>query len=230
MRVTVLRRISLAGVAGAVLAGGLLSAGTAHAVAATGTTPSRTLLTVTGTPAVSGQAVYLRAVVKPASGTGTAATGTVTFLDGATTVGTAPVTTSATGARIAQLKHGLAAGSHSLTARYDGDATYASSTSLPETVSIAKAASTAVISDSLVTGGKYNVAVVEKAVKPGAGVPSGIVTIQVDSLAPQSLALSSTGHAHITVALARGSHTAKVTYGGDANFTGNTGTSTFTVS
>lgn len=229
MRVPILHRMSLPGLVGAVILGGLLTAGTASPATATGSAASRTLLTVTGTPAVTGQQVYLRAVVKPVAGTGTAPTGSVSFLDGATIVGTAPLTTSATGAQVAQLKHGFAAGSHSLTARYEGDATYAPSTSLPASLSVAKAASTAKITKSPATAGKYNVAVVEKPVKPGAGIPTGVVSIQVDNLAPQSVALSPTGHAHITVALAPGTHTAKVVYGGDPNFTGNTTSVSFTV-
>ncbi len=117
-----------------------------------------------------------------------------------------------------------------LNARYGGDATYASSTSLPVTLAVGKAASTSkIIVTKAAKPGFYNVVDVENAVAPGRGVPSGTVSIQVDQFAPQAFALSSTGRAHLTLALNPGSHVAKVTYGGDSNFTSNTGSLSFTV-
>lgn len=206
-----------------------MGAGAASAQTAAGTTGSRTVLTITGTPAVTGQPVYLRAAVKPAAGTGQAPTGTVSFLDGAAVVGTAPLTTSTSGAQIAQLSHGFTAGTHSLTARYEGNATYASSTSLPASLAVGKAASVGKITEAATAqAGKFNVVAVEKPVKPGRGIPTGMVSIQVDALAAQSVPLNSTGHAHITVSLVAGNHTAKVSYGGDSDFTGNTASITFT--
>jgi hypothetical protein len=72
-------------------------------------------------------AVTLTATVEPMSGTDTP-TGTVTFLEGQTTLGSAELSGgSATLALTAELS--LAGGEHDITARYGGDATYNPSTS-----------------------------------------------------------------------------------------------------
>lgn len=82
--------------------------------------PTTTVLTSSTNPSTAGSSITLTATVTPSS-----ATGTVTFEDSATTIGTATLghasgslTTSA-----------LAAGSHSLTAVYAGNVTYSGSTS-----------------------------------------------------------------------------------------------------
>lgn len=48
----------------------------------------------------------------------------------------------------------------------------------------------------------------------------------LDNFAPQTVALSG-GRSHVTVLLPAGSHTVKVTYPGDSNATGSSGTLTF---
>jgi hypothetical protein len=97
--------------------------------ALTGTT---TALTASATTAATGTSITFTAAVAPVSGTGIP-TGTVTFLDGATTLGTG--TLDATGKTTYQTST-LAAGSHSITAAYGGDALNARSTSAAMTVTI----------------------------------------------------------------------------------------------
>jgi Bacterial Ig-like domain (group 3)/Domain of unknown function (DUF5122) beta-propeller len=89
---------------------------------------SSTALTVTPATSTVGQSVTLTATV-----TGVGPTGTVTFTDGMTTLGTG----SLSGPTAAFMTSGLAVGSHSITATYGGDANNASSTSgvVMETVS-----------------------------------------------------------------------------------------------
>ena len=91
-------------------------------------TSTTTTLASSMNPSTSGQSVTFTATVSPS-----AASGTVTFKDGATTLGTgtlsggvATFTTSA-----------LALGSHSLTAAYAGDASYSASTSAALTQAVA---------------------------------------------------------------------------------------------
>lgn len=84
---------------------------------------SVTGLTVVPNPAGTGQTVTLTAAV---TGAGATPTGTVTFYDGGSVLGTA--TLDATG-HAAFSTAGLALGAHNLTAVYAGDATYASSSS-----------------------------------------------------------------------------------------------------
>lgn len=219
-------------VAAVTVLGAVLVLGSAGVASATGTASTRTGLVVTPTSPVAGQVVYLRAAVKPVNA-GPAPTGSVRFLDGSVVLGTASLATNANGIQTAQLLHQFAAGSHTLTAQYLGDATYAGSTSFPSFEQVAKAPTTTKVSDTAtLTKGKYNLIAVVKAVEPKgtpkwATLPGGTVTFTVDSFAPQTVALSG-GRAHITVQLPAGSNTVKVTYPGDSNFTASSGTLTFT--
>jgi hypothetical protein len=72
-------------------------------------------------PSISGQSVKFTATVTPATGV----TGTVTFLDGVTTIGTAALS----GGTASFTTSTLTVGSHSITASYGGDASFAASVS-----------------------------------------------------------------------------------------------------
>jgi hypothetical protein len=77
-------------------------------------------------PSTSGQAVTLTAVVSPSNSGGTATpTGTITFLDGTSTLGTVALT----GGSAALTLSTLAVGAHALTAVYGGDGNYLASSS-----------------------------------------------------------------------------------------------------
>jgi RHS repeat-associated protein len=104
-------------------------------------TPSTSALTATPTTTPQSQNVTLRVTISPS-----AATGTVTFMDGSTTLGTG---TLASG--IATLTTSFAAaGSHSLTAVYSGNSTYFTSTSsaVTETVTTTQQATTTTLTSS----------------------------------------------------------------------------------
>jgi hypothetical protein len=95
------------------------------------TPASTTTLSVTPPNPSFGQPVTLTAHVTCTGGT--APTGTVTFFEGTTALGTSPLT----GAGDASLTvDGLPAGAHSFTARYNGDTNCAASTSNPVTVAV----------------------------------------------------------------------------------------------
>ena len=91
-----------------------------------------TALTATPTTAVSGTAIALSATVTPASGSGVP-TGTVTFSDGATVLGTGTLNGTGIGMYTASA---LGVGSHSITAAYAGDSGDTASTSSAITVTI----------------------------------------------------------------------------------------------
>jgi len=93
---------------------------------------SGTTLSSSANPALTNQAITLTATV-----TGSSPGGTITFLDGATTLGTASLTNGTTTFNYTFTN----AGTHSLTASYPGDANNASSTSaaLSQTINAAPA-------------------------------------------------------------------------------------------
>ncbi len=90
--------------------------------------PTSTALTASPNPVAVGATAALTATV-----TGFNPTGTVEFLDGTTSLGTAPVTGGTATLQIAT----LAAGDHSVTAVYSGDGSNTVSTSPPITVTVA---------------------------------------------------------------------------------------------
>jgi hypothetical protein len=94
--------------------------------------PSSTVLTASASTIVSEQSVTLTAVV---TGTGGSAvpTGTVTFSDGSTSLGTGTLNTSE---QAAYATSSLAVGTHSITAGYGGDTNFAASTSSAVTVMV----------------------------------------------------------------------------------------------
>ena len=95
-----------------------------------------TSLSSSQNPSVVGQAVTLTSQVSP-SLVGTP-TGTITFGDGGTTLGTAPLDGTASATLVIP---SLSAGTHSINAQYSGDSYFAASTSgvLPQHVSFSKA-------------------------------------------------------------------------------------------
>jgi large repetitive protein len=185
----------------------------------------------TSTPAPApGQDVKLKAVVKPASGTAKP-TGSVTFKDGSTTLGTVALALVGT-TETAKLTvtGGLALGNHSVIATYAGSSSFAGSNSTV-TLTVAKGATLSELAVKPVTAtpGKSTIAVTVTAVAPAKGVPSGLVTFVVDSQADQVFSLGSTGRAQFAATFAPGStHTVKVTYGGDSLFNSSTATASFT--
>jgi len=96
-------------------------------VVAKGTTT--TTLAASPNPSTPGQAVTFTATVKP-SGSGTP-TGTVTFKDGGTTIGTGTLGGVGGAQQATFTTSALTPGSHTITAVYNGDSNFAGSTSAP---------------------------------------------------------------------------------------------------
>lgn len=187
---------------------GSTSAAWAQSVISTATS---TAVVSSNNPSVYGQPVRFTATVSPGT-----ATGTVDFLDGTLllqslplSAGTATFGTSA-----------LGAGSHSVTARYDGDRYDSASASPVAIQTVNKAVSSAGLVSSA------NPAVLGKPVTFTATVAPGSATGTVQFFdGAKSLGSSSlvNGAASLTTsALSMGSHSVTVRYGGDANYTGTT--------
>ena len=166
---------------------------------------------------VFGQAVTFSATVT--GGTGTP-TGNVSFKDGVTTIGTVVLNSSGVASLATST---LAAGSHSITAQYAGDANFNGTTSaaLSQTVN---AANTSTSLTSSLSPTVFGQAVTFAAtVTGGTGTPTGNVSFKDGVTTIGTVALNGLGVASLaTSALAAGSHSITAQYVGDANFNGNT--------
>jgi hypothetical protein len=190
-----------------------------------GTASSTTGVTSSVNPSVSGQPVTFTATVKAGTaGVGTP-TGTVTFKDGANTLGTGAL--NSTGQAKFTISK-LAVGSHPITASYGGDAKFSGSTSSTLNQTVKKASTTTLVSSSAnpsVSGQPVTFTATVTAKSPGTGIPTGTVTFKDGANTLGTGTLDSSGHAmFVTSPLAVASHSITASYGGDANFNGSIST------
>ena len=176
--------------------------------------------TLSANPAGSstyGTAVQLTANV---SGSGGTPTGSVTFSDGTSTLGTAALNS---GTAVLSTS-AMAAGSHSITASYGGDSSYAGSTSSALSYLVNQAGTSASVSSSSPTSNQGQSVTFTATVTPNtSGTPTGTVTFFADSTTNLGTASLSNGQAKLsTSTLSAGNHTITAQYGGDSNFTGST--------
>lgn len=181
--------------------------------------PTTTTQSVTPGSAVSGQTVTLSADVAPSSGSAPV-TGSVTFKDGATVLGTVGLDGSGNASLDVSA---FAVGNHSITAAYSGDDVYEPSVSAPDALTVARASSDLGLvsaDDSTVSGEAVNLTADIAAVAPGAGVPTGAVQLLVDGSPVGDPVELSGGVAVLDPlsSLGAGDHTLAVSYPGDANF------------
>jgi hypothetical protein len=175
-----------------------------------------TTLAASLNPAAFGQSIVFTATIQ--SPAGTSASGTVTFLDGTTALGTAPVSSNSAQLAVAS----FLPGSHSITAQYSGDANFSASTSSALSQTINRASTTASVNSSA-TPAVFGQSVIftVKVQSTSTGAPTGTVTLLDGATSLGSSALSSNGTAQFTVnGFSLGSHSIAATYSGDANFSG----------
>jgi hypothetical protein len=171
-------------------------------------------------PSQVGQPVTLTATVTASVAGAATPTGTVTFRDGATVLGTAALDPSG---RAAFTTAGLAAGTHSLTAAYGGDARSAASTSpaLSQTVNPAPSAaatSTALSSSRNPAPAGQLVTFTAQVTSGASGVPTGSVTFKDGSAVLGVAPLDASGTAQLVKSLSAGTHAISAAYGGDDAF------------
>lgn len=188
---------------------------------------STVTLAVDPATSVYGQGVDLTATVAPRTGTGHP-TGDVTFTDGTTALGTAAVVSTADGDVATLRVTSLPTGSHQIVANYLGDEVYNGGTSTAVNQTVLQAATTTTVTSSAgptVTGQSVDVTAAVAAVAPGAGTPTGTAQLRVDGVAVGSPVALSGGAAAFPplTDLSAGTHTLAVTYSGDGNFAGSTG-------
>jgi hypothetical protein len=171
-------------------------------------------------PALAGQPVVFTATVAAvAPGAGTP-TGTVTFLDGGATLGTAAL--GADGR--ATFSVSLAAGSHTIKAVYGGSSNFlASSQSLTEQVNTAlgTAPSVTVLTASASSAkvGQTVTFTATVSAAAGTGTPTGTVKFMDGNIVLGTVTLDSGGRATFSTSFTTaGSHIIKAVYSGDSEF------------
>jgi uncharacterized repeat protein (TIGR01451 family) len=179
-----------------------------------------TTLTSSPNPSNVGQPVTLTATVATSGGSGTP-TGTVTFKDGATTLGTVPLS----GTAAVFTTSALSAGSHSITATYNGDTNFSASTSsaLTQTVNGASAiATTTALASSLNPSSTGQAVTFTATVAGGGGTPTGTVSFLDGGTVIGTAALTAGVAAFTTSSLTLGTHTITASYGGSTGFVAST--------
>lgn len=182
-------------------------------------------------PSAFGQDVTLTAtVVANAPGSGTPVpTGTVTFMDTGTVLGTA---TLSGGTATFDAGTGLTSGSHDITAVYNGDTNYSASTSADYFQTVSTAPTTTSLAASTLTA---NTAVTFTAtvnpVNANLGTPTGTVTFYIDGTYQGAVALNGNQASFlVTGGLKVGKHTIVAVYSGDGDFSSSSVSQTDTFS
>jgi len=166
-------------------------------------------------PSTVGQSVVFTATIAPSSGTGTP-TGTVTFKDGATTLGTGTLNGSG---QATYTTSSLTAGTHSITAVYGGDSQFEASTSAAVSQVVNQATTSTTLASSLNPSVFGQSVTFTAAVTSSAGVPTGTVTFKDGATTLGTGTVNNSGQATLaTAALSGGPHTITAAYGGDTNF------------
>ena len=178
-----------------------------------------TTMTSAPNPSAVGQAVTLSATVAKVAPAPEALTGTVTFFDGATALG-APVPLTAAGTASLTVTT-LTAGTHSLTATYNGNLDFAVSTSAAVTQTVKNRTTTSLTSAPNPSNLGQAVTLNASVTSPG-GVPTGSVTF-MDGATTLGTAALVNGSASISVStLTAGSHPLTAIYAETATFFGST--------
>lgn len=184
-------------------------------------------VTSNANPSVYGQSVTLTAavsVVGPGVGT---PTGTVTFtIDG---VAQTPTALSGSTATFTTTSLSVSGSAHSVSAEYNGDGNFLTSTgNLTNGQVVNKASITTAVSSSVnpsVYGQSVTFTATLSVVAPGVGTPTGTVTFTVDGIAQSPTAVGGSVATFTTTSLAvSGSpHSVSAAYNGDSNFAASSG-------
>ena len=179
-------------------------------VNATTLATSTTALALAPATATVGQSITLTATV-----TGTTPTGTVTFGEGANTLGTSQLLGG-----VATLSTDvLTGGSHIITASYSGDVyNQSSSAQATETVTMVMSATALTLAPATSTVGQSVTLTATVTGIPGL-IPTGKMSFMDGTMALGTGTLKSDGTVSVsTTALSAGSHTLTADYSGDANY------------
>jgi hypothetical protein len=150
----------------------------------------------------------------PGSGT---PTGSVTFMDGSTSLGAGTLSGGVATFSIST----LTVGSHSLTGVYSGDPNFTTSTSSTFTQTVKQASTTTSLVSSAnpsVAGQAITFTATISPVSPGSGTPTGTATFMDGSNTLATATLSGGAASFTSSSLSVGTHSIKVVYSGDNDF------------
>ncbi len=220
---------------GSVNAQKLVSAWATPQAVGTGTTSVILTVSPTVANATYNPSAQITFTASVSSTTGGATpTGTVLFSNGATNsnVSATPSALDANGNATLTITSGLAQGGNNIRAVYSGDATYASQTSQPVTVTIQPSTTSMTVVPSTTTpaaGSTITVVVTMTVGIPPAGTvpPSGKVTLNVDGLANSTASLVTAGGTtsatfSLVAPTVGGAHNLQAIYPGDNNYSAST--------
>lgn len=188
------------------------------------TATSTTTLALSSASVNSGQPVTLTATVAGPTGS-SVPTGTVTFLSGASTLGTGTLDSSG---KATYTTSTLPATTYTLTAQYGGDVSYSGSTSAVQTLVVNPVGTTTALTVTPATApAGTSVSLVAKVTATtGSAVPTGTVTFKNGSTQIAAVAVNGTGTATFTSStLAVGSYSITAAYSGDSNNASSTSSS-----
>lgn len=186
---------------------GVNAAGTGTVTQVVNTNTSTLKLTSSENPSIYGDSVTFTVAATALSGT---PSGSITFMDGSTTLGTGTLAVGATTYTIST----LSVGTHAIQAVYAGDGTHAAATASMSQIVNANT-STLVLSTSanpIYYGNSVTFTVAATALS---GTPSGTVEFTVNGAATYAASISSGTATFTTTSLAVGTDLIQVTYGGD---------------
>jgi hypothetical protein len=200
------------------------AASTSPAITQNVSAPSLVTTTTTVTsslnPSVSGQPVTFTASVTAASGT---PAGTVNFLDGSTVLTTV---TLGSNAQATYTTSSLSVGSHSITAAYSGNATFAASTSGVITQTVTAPAktntSTKVTSSQNPSRSGQQVTFTATISESSSATPTGTMRFLDGTTTLATVNINGNSVTYRTSSLSIGSHSITAVYSGDQNFNGST--------
>ncbi len=176
-------------------------------------------------PSAATQSVALTATVAATvRGVTAVPTGTVTFMDGSTSLGAATLNSNGVAAVNATT---LAVGPHNITAQYSGDSNFSATTSTTLSQLVILATDATALGSSLNPAGSGQSVTLSATVSPSSSVtasPTGNVTFSDGSTVLATAAVTN-GVAHfVTSSLSVGTHTITAQYAGNANFAASTST------
>lgn len=170
-------------------------------------------LTSDNNPAGVGDPVTFTATVTSSAGT---PTGTITFFNGANSMGTVVLTGG-----VATLSTStLPAGTHTITAVYSGDLNFSGTTSAPYVQGVGQTVTTTVVTSNnnpSVLGQSVTFTAIVSSLT---GVPTGMVTFNDGATAMGTGTLNAGAATFTTNALTSGAHNITASYGGDPDFFG----------